>query len=202
MKIYRIFLIVSPTAITTANFKLKGIAGSTGRLDVIARSIISALVTKSNIRRNVEVWSLLEGPPNPPIIIKVLGREVECMPSNEIEVVKIIRDLLAGRQIAGYYVTKMGFKRVVKELLNTVDKVYYLRENGANLNYRMFNYERLGFILGSHVDLPKEYELFLDENNIERIKLSNVSYLTSQCVTIVNRILDYIEVYASDLASS
>jgi len=189
---YRVFLVVSPTAVTSPNFKLKGIAGSTGRLDVIARSIIAALKTKNGIRGDTEFWGLLEGPPNPPILIKVIGSEVGYIPCSEIEVIKNLRNIMKGECIKGYILEKKGFKEVVKELMSRVSSLYYLRENGRKMSEETFRHERVGFILGSHVDLPPNYEEYLISLGVEKVSLSSMSYLTSQCIVIVHRILDRI----------
>ena len=189
---YRIFLVVSPTAITSPNFKLKGIASSTGRLDVIARSIIVALKTENGIRRDTEFWGLLEGPPNPPMLIKVIGSEVDYILYNEMEVIKNLRNIMKGEHIKGYILEKKGFKEAVKELMSKVNGLYYLREDGRNINEETFRHESVGFILGSHIDLSPSYEEHLASLGVERLKLNSVSYLTSQCITIIHRILDRI----------
>ncbi len=99
---------------------------------------------------------------------------------------------MKGEHIKGYILEKKGFKEVVKELMSRVNSLYYLIENGRKISEETFRHERIGFILGSHVDLPPNYEEYLISLGVEKVSLSSISYLTSQCIVIVHRILDRI----------
>ena len=186
----RTFIVVSPTARTSPDFPLKGIAGSTGRLDVIARSILTILQLDENIRKSIVFKALLMGPPNPPIVLEVYGSLVRGIYENEIKVIEAIRKVLAGEHVEGFSIEKVSLKKLLENLLNTHERVYYLHENGEEILRSIKPAKTIAFILGSHVDIPTEYEVIIDKMNIPRVSLGSISYLTSQCIIIVNWLLD------------
>lgn len=186
----RTFAVVSPTARTSPDFPLKGIAGSTGRLDVIARSILTILQLDGNRRKNIVFKALLMGPPNPPIVLEVHGSLVRETYENELKVIEAIKRVLAGEHIEGFGIEKIGLKKLLEKLLNTHERVYYLHENGEDILRYIKPAKTIAFILGSHVDIPTEYEVIIDKMGIPRVSLGNISYLTSQCIIIVNWLLD------------
>ena len=183
----REFLIVSPTAITSPNFPLKGIAGSTGRLDVIARAILVAKTLKTNAY--IIVKALLLGPPKPPLLLEVHIPQVNRVYDNEVEVISDIRKAMMGERVNGFYIERISFKHVLSELVDVNKNVYYLHEKGDSFK-TIRPSATIAFILGSHVDIPAVYERIIDQYGIKRVSLGNVSYLTSQCIIIVNWLLD------------
>ncbi len=78
-------------------------------------------------------------------------------------------------------------------MLRITKNIYYLREDGEPFEKKVRLSKYNIFILGSHVDLPYEYEVFLSDNKIPRISLGRISYLTSQCITIIHWLLDELE---------
>ncbi len=183
----REFLIISPTAITSPNFPLKGIASSTGRLDVIARAILAATTLKTNAY--IIVKALLLGPPKPPLLLEVHIPQVKHTYGNEVEVVDDIRKAMLGEVVNGFYIEHTSFKRTLSELIDANKNVYYLHEEGDSFK-TIKPSATIAFILGSHVDIPVEYERVIDQYKIRRISLGSISYLTSQCIIIVNWLLD------------
>lgn len=186
----RTFVIVSPTAITSPDFPPKGVAGSTGRLDVIARSILSALKLSKDKRENIVLKALLLGPPNPPLLLEVYGRSVKENFTNELEVIEAIRKTMKGLELDGFHIRRIDFKKLLEEVIDEHERIYYLKENGKIFTRSIKPAKTIAFILGSHVDIPLEYEGIMDRMNIERISLGSISYLTSQCIVIVNWLLD------------
>ncbi len=187
------FLVVSPTATTSPNFQLKGVAGRTGRLDVIARSIVSAFKSEKGFRRNVVFYALLLGPPNPPKLLVIDGRIIEAPPSSEREALLMIKNVLGGKEIRGVHVESWGFKHILNHLLKITKNIYYLKEDGILFEKAIKPSKYNVFVLGSHLDLPREYEQLLDKYKVPRVSLGKTSYLTSQCITIVHWLLDVME---------
>lgn len=188
----RIFIVKSSTATTSPNFSLRNIAGTSGRLDVICRSIINAFLVNGSIRREIEFYGVLEGPPNPPKTIFISGSELSYLPRDEVAMAKIVKHLLSGASASpGFHLLKIGFKKLVSNFKSRDFKLTYLHEKGSYI--RDFNFdlnEEYCFILGGHLGLDLPSELFLFSLNIPCISLGSVKYLTSQCITIVNEFLD------------
>jgi len=203
----RIFIIKSPTAITSPNFPLKGIAGATGRLDVICRSIIATFKLKPpRIRRNTIFYGILSGPPQPPISIVVDGSKLSSLPVNEVEVARIIKDLLLSywnktvHKYSGWSIYKWDLRRVldnVRKQWKTM--LVYLREGGAGIQsvikgLTKSDYEVIAFVLGSHVDLDVKDEKLLEDYGAVKVSIGPQSYLSSHVITYVHFILDLLSV--------
>ena len=56
---------------------LNDLAGSAGRMDVLVRGLMSALLTSHGLRENVEVILHLGGGPGPSRRIKFVGHEIK-----------------------------------------------------------------------------------------------------------------------------
>jgi len=188
----RIFLVKASTACTSPIFNLKSLAGSSGRLDVIARALIASLRLRRGVRENVVFLSVLEGPPDPPKLLKVIGKEVREIPESEVDVVRIFIRLFKGEHVEGFYLEDKGFKEVVLELLSSKRvAVYYLEKMGRDIREVELPHDKdLAFILGDHIGLDSESEKFLEELKIPVISLGPKVYFTSHCITVVNEELD------------
>lgn len=192
----RIFVLKASTAVTSPTFIMRNIASTSGRLDVVCRCILNAFRINGRIRRNVDFYAVLEGPPSPPKLLRISGSLLDFLPESEVEVARIIRDLLlvddgSHPKYKAFEIYKMGFRRLVLSLKNEGFKLLYLHERG--LDIRSFNFtssKPLVFILGDHIGLDPVSERFLDSLNVPRVSLGPVVYLASQCVILVNEELD------------
>jgi len=196
----RIFVLKASTAVTAPIFILRNIAGTSGRLDIVCRCIINAFLINGRIRRNVDFYAVLEGPPSPPRLLMVSSELLSHLPKSEVEVARIIRDLLSiGKGFhprnEAFKIDRMSFKKLILYLKNEGYSLVYLHENGVDI--RKFNFASLTstvFILGDHLGLDPASEKFLDSLNIPRISLGPISYLASHCIILVNEELDRLKV--------
>jgi len=188
----RAFIVKASQARTAPDFSLRSIASTSGRLDVVLRSIISAFKTCDGIRENVDFYAILTGPPNPPVQLWISGMEKPEIPENEIELATIIKRLLAGETIKGYHISKASFEKTILSLMKQY-YIFYLHENGEDIRKTHFKPGSYAFVLGDHVGLPLSDERFLEKLKVKKISLGPISYLTSQCITIVNNELDLLE---------
>ncbi len=139
------------------------------------------------------LYALLLGPPNPPKLLIIDGEQLEKPPSSEREALLLIKKSLQKREFKGVRVEDWGFRHTVKYILSFTKNIYYLRENG-DFFLNMVKLSKYNvFILGSHVDLPEDFEVFLRNNGIPWVSLGRISYLTSQCITIIHWLLDRLE---------
>ena len=188
----RIFLVKASKARTSPDFNIKSFAGSSGRLDVIARSILAALRLSDGVRENVVFLCVLEGPPNPPKLLRVVGSEVDGLPESEVDIGEIFLRLFKGEEVRGFHLEDKGFEEVVLEYVRDPGvEVYYLERYGVDI--RDVDFPRgkdLVFILGDHIGLDRESEVFLEELGVRVISLGPRVYFTSHCITIVNEELD------------
>ncbi len=188
----RVFLVKASKACTSSNFNIKSFAGSSGRLDVVARSILAALRLARGVRRNVIFLGVLEGPPNPPKLLKVIGKELRKLPESEVEIARIFLRLFKGENVEGFYLENKGFRDVVLEFVQSpCTVVYYLERDGVDIREVIFPKDKdLVFILGDHIGLDRDSELFLRKLGVRVISLGPKVYFTSHCITMVNEELD------------
>jgi tRNA (pseudouridine54-N1)-methyltransferase len=88
----RNFIIIGHRAATDPNFTLDDLAGSAGRLDIMARCINSAFFLSHTIRRDVEVALILLGPDDPPKTIRLVGDELKYLNPDERSTGALIRN--------------------------------------------------------------------------------------------------------------
>ena len=184
----RAFLIKASKTHTGPTFSLRSLASTSGRLDVVLRSIISAFWWGEKLRRDLTFYALLEGPPQPPLVVEIRGTVLDKLPSSELKLAEVFYKLFKGKRVQGFKVYKEDFRRLVKRLSRTYE-VLYLHEEGIDIRkFKLTN--RPLFILGDHEGLDPESEKFLKELKIPWISLGPISYLASHCITIVNEELD------------
>ncbi|OYT28728.1 MAG: hypothetical protein B6U95_03540 [Thermofilum sp. ex4484_82] len=196
--ISRLFLVKSSTSHTAADFNIKSFASSSGRMDVIARAIISALRLRNNIRKNVTFLGVLEGPPDPPKLIRACGEELHYLPDCEIEIAKILVSLLKGNNVRGFHLERKSFKTIITEFFESSEyAIYYLEKDGVDIRKASFpSDKKLLFILGDHLGLDVESEKWIRDLKIPIISLGPKFYFTSHCITIVNEELDRLKFFS------
>ncbi len=89
---------------------------------------------------------------------------------------------------------RLSFERAVSELRSLKTPVFYLHEEGQDLEKVIpTDSESIGIILGDHVGLDATSERLLDSLEITRVSIGPRSYLSSSCIQFVNAFLDSIE---------
>ncbi len=190
------FLIVGNKAVTKP-FSLNDLAGSAGRMDILCRFIAQALFISHGIRKNVEVYLLLLGEPEPPKAIKIVGKEVKTMAPDERNIAGLIRKALKiecnknwKRSTSGIYISKKNLKELLDELANRY-KIVYLKETGKDIRNFVKQIDKdCLFILGDHLGLSEEQERIVKDYASEVISVSPISLQADQCVVIVHYELD------------
>ncbi len=190
----RVFLVKASRAVTAPTFTLRSLASASGRMDVIARSVVAAF---SALRPEMVTFeAVLEGPPNPPLTIRFEGASIPRFPRSEGEAGAMILDALSGRPPPGVTVVRRGFRRVVLDHASEGHYLIYMHEAGEDIRPLLPALVRRGsvvFILGDHLGLDPDSESFLDGLGIPRVSLGPTPYFTSHCIAIVNEELDRAE---------
>jgi tRNA (pseudouridine54-N1)-methyltransferase len=191
----------STNGLTDASkINLKDIPGSSGRLDIIARSINAALWLSHNIRRNNVFHTILHGPPNPNIYIRFEGKNIRRISPDERSImlflIKALNKKTGEAEIEstpGVFVSQKDFKQLLCE--NKDKQIYLLTEKGESLEETIFPEKKdYFFILGDNQDLTDEEKQIAIDAGAKPVSLGkNISYLTSHCITIINWYLDKLE---------
>lgn len=191
----RIFLVVGHEVRTDGRFSLNDLSGSTGRLDILLRAINSAFLLSNGIRKNVELFLVLQGEPVPPVTIRLEGRSLKYLNPDERSTGALIRQALLterkeGKEVKatpGIYVSDKGYKDVLRELMRERMPVY-LHEGGTAIRETDIP-KKSFFVLGDKYDLtPKEIGLLGD--TLLRVSLGPLPLHTDHCITILNSELD------------
>jgi len=187
----RAFVVVSNSGVTAPIFNLESLASTSGRLDLVCRSLLAALLTPKGPRKDTTFYAVLKGPPNPPLTIVVRGSEIENLPIDEISIAKLIKRAMSGRPLKGFEVRREGLDYILKRLCKAGYKLIYLREDGEYIeNITFYKDLNFAFILGDQRGLSKADEKLLERYRASIISLGKVPYMTSFCISIINYILD------------
>lgn len=190
----RRFVVLGHRAITSADFKLDDLCGSTGRLDILLRCVNSAFFISHSIRRDVEITLLLLGDPNPPKTVRIVGSEVKYLNPDERSTAALIRNALLQkpggekRTSPGIYVSERSYSEVLSNI-SKESQMHYLKEDGEDIRECSFGDDNT-FVLGDDQDLTEEEEKTLMSYEPKRICLGPISYHADHCLTIVNNELD------------
>lgn len=166
-----IYITISPTARTDGFIPEKGYAGRTGRIDEVARDLLSIWNPDSLL------IAVLLGPPSPPKTI--FYKRSWCKLSSERQAVGELRRVLQGRSSC-LRVARLFPEEIVPILWKAGYKLVLLTEEGDRR--RLPVRERIAFLLGSHVDIPREILARLEKYVEIKANIGPHSYQTSQVI--------------------
>jgi tRNA (pseudouridine54-N1)-methyltransferase len=158
-----------------------------GRLDIAYECTIASLFLSHAIRKNTTFHTILNGPPNPPLHIRIQGETLHDVRTDQQTWTQILKKTLSGKQHPGITVTKTSFEAVIKAKAQQA-QIYVLEEHGKDIADITLGNKSI-FILGDHVGLPKKAENFALRYD-EKISLGKQPYLAATCITILNYLLD------------
>jgi len=180
----REFILYSRLGRTDSNFTSLHDAG---RLDIVYECAVASLFLSHGIRKNVTFHVILNGPPNPPLHLKIEGETLHDVRTDQETWKQILKKILSGKTHPGITTHKTSFEALVKANANEA-QIYVLEEGGKPISEIDIG-EKLVFVLGDHVGLPKKVEGFALRYG-EKISLGKKPYLAASCITILNYLLD------------
>ena len=193
----RAFLIIGNKAVT-GKFNLNDLPGSAGRMDIMCRCIASALFLSHDVRRNVEVYLLLLGPPDPPKAVKVVGGEVRYMAPDERNIGGLLSKALTlkvdkgwKKSTPGIYVARKNLEDLLDELVKKYE-IYYLREDGRDIRSIGFG-ENPIFILGDHLGVEEDMEDVIVERCRGIVSIPTKRLQADHCIVIAHYELDRLD---------
>ena len=158
-----------------------------GRLDIAYECTVASLFLSHGIRRNTVFHAILNGPPNPPIHVKIDGATLYDVRTDQKTWEQIFRKILAGNTHPGISASKTSFEALLKAKAEET-AIYVLEEDGKDVSAVDFGANTI-FVLGDHVGLPKTVEKFALRYG-EKISLGKQPYLAASCITVLNYLLD------------
>ena len=183
----RNFVIIGHRAHTAADWKLDDLCGGAGRLDVLVRCVTASLWKSHGIRRDTDVWLILNGPPNPPVTVHLSGKNIQYLNPDERSTAALIRNgLIKFKKEKGPVETSPGItmERIgLRDVLKKLPRPVLLSENGKDEIG-----EAKTFILGDDNN-PTDEEMNI-LNDLPSITLGKDSLLSSACITLIHHLLD------------
>ena len=190
-------IIEATKARTAPNFLLKDIPGTTGRLDVIIRSLIAAFSFPKKVINNLTFTIILLGLPDPPKLFKFYGKEFKA-PKNEIEFALFFKDLIKKSMridkknniLDGVNFLRMELIDYIKNKLQNGELVFYLIQNGSPVDF-LFNKiksnkrSHINILIGDQLGFKTITLNYLRENCLGVKLRGNKSYLSSQSLKYV-----------------
>lgn len=193
-----IFFIKS-TTVDIDNYTIKNIPSSSGRLDVISRCILSALINDDVLEKNVQIYVFLEKYGT--FIFRSNLFNNESFPKNEILLTDLFVDFIKktkkqenyfNTQLDSIIHSNLDIFHAIKNFVKKKYKIYVLSENGIDFKKvfeELSSKDKLLFILGDQSgDLLKNEEL--KKLNLTNLSLSSRSYLASSTIKIVKMLID------------
>jgi tRNA (pseudouridine54-N1)-methyltransferase len=192
----RTFIIVGHKATTSPNFSLEDIPGTSGRLDILCRSVTASFVLSHGIRKDVCVYLVLLGG-EVPKTIQLRGETLRHLNPDERTTAALLKKALAlpatqewAMSTSGIFVRTGGLAEVLADLKDT--ELIYLREDGANI--RDLDIDGLSseaaFILGDHTGMTTDEESLIEQAKARVISLGSTSLHADHCIVLLNWFLD------------
>ncbi len=158
-----------------------------GRLDIVYECAVASLFLSHAIRKDTVFHAILNGPPQPPLHLRVEGLTLHDVRTDMGTWTQILKKVLSGKTHPGISLSKMSFEALIKEKVEQT-KIYVLEEGGKDV-FEVDVGENSAFVLGDHVGLPKKVEAFALRYG-EKISLGKKPYLAATCITVLNYLLD------------
>ncbi|MEM0093008.1 MAG: hypothetical protein QW753_01405 [Thermofilum sp.] len=188
----RVFVLHSNTGVTAPTFTEASLATEGGRMDVVARSLISALYDTGRPRRDTLFIAVLHGPPTPPLAIYLRPwLQAERKPSEREAGAHLLR-VLKGAKAHASEVKREETIEAVRSLKKLGYRIHLMLERGDDIRGVRLE-EGNVFVLGDHIGFPEEVQEELESECDEVISLGKVSYLASHCILYLHEILDRFE---------
>jgi tRNA (pseudouridine54-N1)-methyltransferase len=192
----RNFIVVGHKATTTPNFSLEDIPGTSGRLDILCRSVTAAYVLSHGIRKDVSVYLVLLGGETAKTIL-LKGETLRHLNPDERTTAALLKKALALAatqewvlSTSGIYVRTGGLADILHDL-KTMNMIY-LKEDGADI--RELNLDDTSgdatFILGDHMGMTPEEEMLIEEAEAKVVSLGQTSLHADHCIVLINWLCD------------
>ena len=187
-------MVVGHKAVTSGDFKLDDLAGSAGRLDILLRCVNSTFFLSHGIRKDAEIYLVLQGEPRPPLTVRFSGAEVRYLNPDERSTGALVRNAILKadgdevRSSPGVYVSRRSLADIIADL-SSKSELVYLKEDGEDVRTKQFA-DDVTFVLSDHHDLTPEEEATLLAHAPSIIKLGPHSYHADHCIVRMNAELD------------
>jgi tRNA (pseudouridine54-N1)-methyltransferase len=184
----RTFAVVGHLARTDNAFPLEDLPGSAGRMDLLCRCVRASLFLSHGIRRDAECRLLLQGPPDPPRIVRFSGGRVRSLSPDERSAGSLIRKALSlpAGDLFRESTPGVEVRRGTLKDLREGGPWAVLDERGSDL--RKAEHPGDCFLLSDHLDFTREEEGLL--SGLPRYSVGPRALHADDAITVVQNELD------------
>jgi tRNA (pseudouridine54-N1)-methyltransferase len=200
----RRFVVIGRTASASPDFSLVDLAGTSGRLDVLARCVRAALLVSHGVRKDTLIYLVLGGGPRAPRVVRIDGAESLWIRPEERRLATIVQRALEQREAThptnargqrgpflvlrnGVSVADGGLDVVLAELPPESPR-YVLDVAGRDVRAASLDAHEATFFLGDHLGLDEAARAALA--GCEVLSLGPVGVLAEDAITLLHNDLD------------
>jgi len=190
----RRFVVVGHKASSSGDFKLDDMAGGAGRLDILLRCVNSAFFLSHGIRKDAEIYLVLQGPPAPTAIVRFVGSDLKYLNPDERSTGALVRTALLKmdgrewtRSSPGVSVSRRSLGDLLAEL-SAHSRMLLLKEDGAPLDG--MGAEDVTFVLSDNQDLAPAEEELVNSLSAGSVRLGPLSLHADHCIILAHNALD------------
>ena len=193
-----IFVVRARNVPTAPGYVEKQLGGS-GHFEIIAHSVVSSLFVSKDIRRDVLLYIVCEGPPTPPRVVVFDSRQMLSLPGFDEKSIVYLFDRALRRGVglakgecrvvdSGLEVMATSFERLVRSLAE-VHPTYILDRKGEDARQADFPADPC-FILTDHIPMQKKTHHLLKRLNVRKCSLGPRMLFAAHCIVLVHNELD------------
>ncbi|MEE2812168.1 MAG: hypothetical protein VX627_03975 [Candidatus Thermoplasmatota archaeon] len=195
----RRFAIIGHRAQSSGKINLNDLAGSSGRIDVLARAVNTALFLSHGIRDDTDITLHLQGGPGPARRICFQGSTLRGVYPDERaiagQVGKSLKEPVPaiGQMVelhSGFLHSGGGVEQTINEWSRDGVRTFVLDAEGAPFNPDIHISDSMGFILSD--DQPFSESEMKSMEPLEKISLGDVWLQGHVCISILHHLLDSI----------
>ena len=195
--------VVGNLAFTSPQFSLDDLPGSSGRIDVLCRSVNSAFLLSHGIRRDIQLHLILRGKGDPPKILTLDGGHLKHLNPDERSTAALIKIALKEglgldsgdirRSTPGITIRRGDLYDLIEE--GGFDPIIYLQEASRDIRGIESEIEEWLdkdplFVLGDHTGLNRADEKLLDDLGASRISVGPRVLHTDHCIILLLNEID------------
>lgn len=170
-----------------------------GHLEIVSHCVVNTLFHAQRIRPCVALHIVLEGPSDPPKIVRFTSAGLGSLGGfDERAICTVLRQALAAGQglsmekeiepLAGVFVAKRSFEGLVRQKCNS-GPVYYLQPKGDDIRSLALNVPAT-FVFTDHLHMPKKTDRFMSRLGALPLSVGPKALFASQCIVLVHNELD------------
>ncbi len=187
-------LLDAPRAKSADNFLIRDVPGTSGRLDVVCRILISTFRTIPELAPNIQFNAILGGPPNPPLRLRVENMIPSEFPESELACALLLKTVLFRYQTAQimrnnrlpqFSISPQSFHETLNELIHLQSQLFYLVENGHPLKQVDIDLDRpITVILGDDQGLHPQHAKIVNNVPVRKVSIGTRSLLGSHVISL------------------